>query len=253
MAMVGARAASGQGMRAAERIAAELSAEGIGVVSGGALGIDAAAHRGVVRASGYTLSIMGCGLDAPYPIRNRQLFADILDAGGGLLSPFEDGCPPIRKNFVARNRIVAALAEMTIVVEAQPRSGSLHTARFAGRLGRKVAAIPGSPGCEALIARGAMPLSSGRDVIDYLHGRLQRAAIELPSPTSPEGELLRHLSLVRADDAPTLAICTGQALRLVQRRLLALEMRGLVLALPGYRYLLSPLASQARAGESGQD
>lgn len=253
VAIVGARAASGQAMRVAEEMAAELATRGYGVVSGGALGIDAAAHRGALSGGGYTASIMAGGLDCPYPDRNRSLFRAIEDSGGAMLSPFGTGCPPIRQNFVARNRVVAALAELVLVIEAEPRSGSLHTARFAAGLGRKLAALPGSPGCEALIARGALPVASGSQLVDLLTDRYQRPQVQLPLIESPEAQLLASLCSKTGQGAQALAQATGQPLRLVQRRLLALEMRGLVLALPGHRYLRSALAPQPIAGEAATD
>lgn len=242
IAMVGARAASGASMRLASDMAGKLVSAGYGIVSGGALGIDSAAHRGALLAGGYTVSVMAGGLDRLYPDRNRSLFAAIVASGGALVSPFDEGCPPIRNNFVARNRIVAAMAELVVVVEAEPRSGSLHTARFAAGLGRKLAALPHSPGCQALIVRGAYPVESGEQIVELLAGSYVRPGLAMPAADSPEAAILACLHTEKPNDAQAITEQTSQSLRLVQRSLLALEMRGLVVALPGHRYLRSALA-----------
>lgn len=155
VAIVGARAASGEGMDRAHRIARHLTACGIHVVSGGALGIDGAAHRGVLAAGGRTTVVLGSGVDVVYPPRHAPLFRDVVAAGGGLVGLWPDGTAPRPGTFRQRNPLIAALADAVIVVEADVRSGSLSTARAAKELGRVVAAWPGSRGCERLLAAGA--------------------------------------------------------------------------------------------------
>ena len=154
LAIVGARAASLAGCRLARDLAAAAGRNGFTIVSGGALGIDAAAHRGALDAGVPTFAVLGCGVDVIYPDRHAALFADVAVAGG-LLSEYEPGTLPRHGQFPARNRIIAALAEAVLVVQAGFASGALITARWAARLGRRLLAVPGSPGTDDLIATGA--------------------------------------------------------------------------------------------------
>lgn len=155
VAIVGARAATGEGMARAHRIAGHLAARGIHVVSGGALGIDGAAHRGALAAGGRTTVVLGSGVDIAYPPRHAPLFREVLARGGALVGLWPDGTEPRKGTFRQRNPLIAALADAVIVVEADVRSGSLSTANAATKLGRVVAAWPGSRGCERLLAAGA--------------------------------------------------------------------------------------------------
>lgn len=155
VAIVGARAASGTGMQRAHRIARHLAASGVHVVSGGALGIDGAAHRGALAAGGRTTVVLGGGVDVAYPRRHAPLFREVLARGGSLVGLWPDGMQPRRGTFRQRNPLIAALADAVIVVEADVASGSLSTARAARELGRVVAAWPGSRGCDRLLAAGA--------------------------------------------------------------------------------------------------
>ena len=155
VAIVGSRAASGVGMDRAHRIARHLAARGVHVVSGGALGIDGAAHRGALAAGGRTTVVLGGGVDVAYPRRHAPLFRAVLEGGGSLVGLWPDGMQPRPGTFRQRNPLIAALADAVIVVEADVASGSLSTARAARELGRVVAAWPGSRGCERLLAAGA--------------------------------------------------------------------------------------------------
>lgn len=128
---------------------------GRAVVSGGALGIDAAAHAGALDAGGATFAVLGCGVDVVYPDRHAALFNRIVDGGGGLLSEHPPGTPPKGGHFPKRNRIVVALAETVLIVEANIASGALVTARLARMAGRPLLAVPGTPGTEQLIGSGA--------------------------------------------------------------------------------------------------
>lgn len=243
IAIVGARAASQEGMEAAHSLAAELCAAGCRILSGGALGIDSAAHRGALSAGGYTLAVMACGLDDYYPRRNAPLFEAILAAGGAIVSPFALGVLPMRYNFVRRNSIIAALADLVVVVEASLASGSLHTARFALRYERPLAAYGKSPGCESLLSQGVAQVANARDVLDLLEGRARfKEAGPTPQPGSPEGRVLSELSLVQAQSASELALALALPLRQTQRVLHRLEMESLAVLGPGQRYLRSPLA-----------
>jgi DNA processing protein len=176
LAIVGSRAASGAACRRAEALAVAAVAAGYAVASGGALGVDAAAHRGALAAGGVTFAVLGCGIDVVYPDRHGPLFAEIA-ASGAVMTEHAPGTPPRAQHFPARNRIVAALAETTVVVEAQSASGALITARFAGKLGRRVLAVPGSAGCDALLASGAaLEIEDERALRERLAGRAPAAA-----------------------------------------------------------------------------
>jgi DNA processing protein len=154
LAIVGARAASLAHCRLAGELAALAARRGLAIVSGGALGIDAAAHRGALDAGGATFAVLGCGVDVVYPDRHAALFDDVA-ACGGLVSEYQPGTPPRGGQFPKRNRIIAALAETVLVVEAGFASGALSTARWATALRRRLLAVPGSPGTDDLIATGA--------------------------------------------------------------------------------------------------
>jgi DNA processing protein len=190
LAIVGARAASRVGCRRTEELAATASKHGHTIVSGGALGIDAAAHRGALDAGAPTFAVLGCGVDVVYPDRHTGLFAEIV-VSGGLLSEFPPGTPPRGRQFPSRNRIVTALAQAVVVVEAQARSGALVTARIATAMGRPLFAVPGSAGTDALIASGkARPVGDGAELLAALAGEAQPARL-IPPPLLP---LMRALA-----------------------------------------------------------
>jgi DNA processing protein len=182
VAVVGSRAATGDGCERARRVASELAGAGFGIVSGGAYGIDAAAHEGALAAGAKTYAVFGCGIDVIYPDRHGALFARIASAGG-LLSEYPRGTKPRRGQFPARNRIIAALAEAVIVVEAAGRSGALGTAAWARQLGRRLLAMPGSAGTAGLLRVGsASPLTSAADVVAALAGEPSPPPLAAPGP-----------------------------------------------------------------------
>lgn len=170
VAIVGARAATQVGMDRAHALARHLVMRGQHVVSGGALGIDGAAHRGALAAGGTTTVVLGNGLDIAYPQRHAALFAEVVARGGALLGLLPDGMPPRKGTFIQRNPIIAALADVVIVVEADVRSGSLSTASAGRALGRVIAAWPGSRGCDRLLAQGAAIIEGVSDVDAILDG-----------------------------------------------------------------------------------
>ena len=174
LAVVGARACTPYGSQVARNMAAHLTDRGRVVISGGAFGIDAAAHEGALSAQGPTVAVLACGLDRFYPQANAGLFRRILD-DGALVSELPPGCAPYRQRFLARNRLIAALGVGTVVVEASLRSGSLSTAGRAFELGRHVAMVPGpvtsaaSAGChEWLRTKPVSLVTDGRDVLDLM-------------------------------------------------------------------------------------
>jgi DNA processing protein len=247
VAIVGSRAASGHAMAAARSLAAELGERGAVIVSGGAIGIDSAAHRGAIEVGAETRVILANGLDAPYPARNKPLFADVLAAGGALVSAYPNGTPPKRYHFVHRNRLVAAMADIVIVACAQLGSGSLYTASAAMEYGRVLGALPGTPGCECLIAQGAAVVESADDVIAALEGNPRRPGVELPSVGTEERTVLDALDSREPVPETNLAAVTGLAPRTVSRALTGLELGGLALALPGRTFVRSALAAELKS------
>lgn len=179
--VIGTRDPDPLGVALATRIAADLAEQGVGVVSGGALGIDAAAHRGALLADGRTVVVMPAGLEHWYPKRHSALYRDILRAGGALVSPFHPRTPPAGFTFPRRNELLAALADVVVVVQAPAASGALVCAEAALRLGRRVLAVPGSTadrraqGCNRLLRGGAGVCVDAADVFEALR--------------TPEGEL----------------------------------------------------------------
>ena len=192
--VVGTRRASPYGTEVAYALGRGLGAAGVPVVSGLALGIDGTAHRGCLDGSGLTVAVLACGPDVVYPRRHRHLYERIR-VDGIVLSELPPGTRPFRWSFPARNRIMAALARMTVVVEAAEPSGSLITADFARDLGRGVAAVPGrvtssiARGTNGLLRDGAVPVTGTEDVLDELFGvgmrRPPPAAEARPEPTDP--------------------------------------------------------------------
>ena len=174
--VVGTRDRTPYGVQVAEEWGYELAKQGAVVVSGLAKGIDAAAHRGALRAGGFTAAILGCGVDVVYPAENRRLYEDIL-ATGVLLSEYPPGTRPEGWHFPERNRIMSGLSLATVVVEADRDSGALITARAALEQGRDVFAVPGpihapqSRGCNELIRDGAGLVTCGWDILQEYHNR----------------------------------------------------------------------------------
>ena len=172
--VVGARRATAYGLEVSRRLGGELAGAGLAVVSGLALGIDGAVHRGALER-GRTVSVLACGPERPYPPSHRGLYSRLLE-NGLVVSEMPPGTGVWRWAFPARNRIMATLSQMTVVVEAAERSGSLITAEMAGDAGREVGAVPGqvtvSPaaGTNELIASGAALIRDGRDVLDRAFG-----------------------------------------------------------------------------------
>jgi DNA processing protein len=175
VAVVGTRRASPYGLEMAQALGRGLGAAGVTVVSGLALGVDAAAHRAALEGGGRPLAVLAGGADVPYPKRNRRLYERVREAGT-VLSEMPPGRPPLRWSFPARNRLMAGLAQMTVVVEAANPSGSLITAEFAQDLGLAVGAVPGratartAAGTNALLRDGARLIAGPEDVLDELFG-----------------------------------------------------------------------------------
>ena len=240
LAIVGSRTATRQGEADAQAFAATLSAAGLTIVSGLALGIDAAAHRGALTGPGSTVAVIGTGADRIYPARNGAL-ARAIAAGGTVVSEFHLGTPPLPPNFPRRNRLIAGLARGCLVVEAAERSGSLITARLALDCGGEVFAIPGSihsplaKGCHRLIKQGAKLVERATDILEELQWEATVAAPVGAAAAADDDPVLAALG---ADccDLDTLAERTGLAAEALLAKLLPLELDGKVAPLPGGRY-----------------
>jgi DNA processing protein len=245
LAIVGSRNATAQGERDALAFARGLGEAGLCIVSGLALGIDAAAHRGALATDAGTVAIIGTGADRLYPARNADLAREIAQRGA-ILSEFPLGTPALANNFPRRNRIIAGMARGTLVVEAAPRSGSLITARLAAEAGREVFAIPGSihspqaRGCHQLIRQGAKLVETVQDVLEEL-GAAMPVAPELPQSAADTGlnaiEARVFAALgVAACDIDTLSERSGLTAADLLAILLPMELGGRVAQLPGGLY-----------------
>jgi DNA processing protein len=232
VSIVGARAATGAGCAHAHGLAAGLGRNGVAVVSGGAFGIDAAAHEGSLSAGAATFAVLGCGTDIAYPDRHADLFARI-GRSGGLLSEYPPGTKPRRGQFPARNRIIAGLCEAVIVAEAAVRSGALITAARARELGRILLAVPGSSGTDALVRSGhALPVNTAEDVLAALAGELVPKAAAAPGPQPP---LLAAIEL-GADTPARLCQHLGLPLPALLAQLALAELDGLIQRAGGDTY-----------------
>jgi DNA processing protein len=206
--IVGSRRASSYGREVARELGRELAVAGLVVVSGLAFGIDACAHRGALEG-GATVAVLGCGADVAYPAAHRSLWRRICE-GGLVLSELPPGTSAWRWAFPARNRIMAALAGMTVVVEAAQRSGSLITADLAADLGRDLGAVPGpvnsrwSAGTNELLAGGACLVRGAQDALDAMLGPGVRRAERVGPPL--EASLLRVLSAIEGGEETSDAI-----------------------------------------------
>jgi len=248
IAVVGARQCTAYGREQADRFAAACCGVGLTVVSGGAYGIDSAAHRAAIRVKGRTVAVLGSGLAKPYPPEHVDLFRDIVDAGGAVISEFPVNTPPLRENFSRRNRVISGMSLGTLVVEAGRRSGALITARQAAEEhGREVMAVPGrvdsrmSEGCHELLKSGcAAMVTSLEDILDALGetGQLLKAGATPDDGKAEQPALFDAIltdtqqRIVKAlDEAKTvdqLAAASGLAMPVLMADLTLLQVRGVV-------------------------
>ncbi len=240
--MVGSRDMDGYGEELTRSIVTGLARSGVSVVSGGARGIDGVAHRAALEAGGHTVAVLGTGVDVPYPAQHRRLFAEILEAGGALVSEQPDGTPAFKQNFPARNRIISGLAEVVVVVRARAESGALITASWARSQGRTVLAVPGdardelSAGTHALLRGGARLACSAADVLEEMGLREVRAQLPLPELSCEASTLLGALSR-RPRHAAEVAQAAGVQIGEALAGLLSLELEGLCEQRPGHYFL----------------
>jgi DNA processing protein len=260
IAIVGARAASDAGLRMAQRLARELAAKGVTLVSGLARGIDAAAHQGALDGGGRTVAVMGCGIDVVYPPEHRKLADAILDGGGAIVSELPIGSQPLAENFPTRNRILSGLCLGVVIVEAAEKSGSLITARMALEQNRQVFAVPGSPltgktrGSNRLLRDGAKLVECVEDVIEELAPQLGIVRPGKASETKDKITVAAQIGFADASDEDKLVLSqlkqgeklhvdsliegSGLKTQSVLRLLLELELKGVVAQHPGKLFSL---------------
>ncbi len=239
MAVVGTRSATTYGKAAAQKFVEALAASGVTIVSGGALGIDSAAHRAAIEAGGATVAVLPGGVDRPYPTANDALFREIRKVGC-LVSPFALGASPREYSFLARNAVIAALSDAVLVVEAPERSGSLSTAYAANEIGRQVFVVPANVssttfrGSHDLIRNGATLVDHPDQVLDDLgmqRGSHFRKSVSL---SDEQDRIVRSLT---SDPLSTehIAQRTGLDPSVVMAELTMLELEGRVIrATSGY-------------------
>ena len=244
VAVVGTRGASAYGTRIAHRLGEDLARAGVVVVSGLARGIDAAAHAGALAGGGPTVGVLGNGVDLVYPPEHTGLTAEVV-ANGAILSEHPPGTPPLQGHFLRRNRIVATLSRVTVVVEAGLRSGALATARNALEAGRDVMAVPGlvdrgsHAGCHLLLRQGAALCEGVGDVLRVLGGERLAAGAGAAAPAGPPpaaGPQLVVWNALDGDevlDADALARLTGLSADEVAAAITSLELDGRVVGVPG--------------------
>ncbi len=261
VAVVGARSATTYGARVAGEIAASLAAAEVGVVSGAAFGIDQSAHRGALSARGPTIAVLACGVDRPYPAAHAEMLGYIAEVGS-VVSEAAPGCAPTKIRFLARNRLIAALATGTVVVEAAVRSGALNTANWAHGLSRTLMGVPGpvtsatSQGVHQLIrARNALLVTNGAEVLEAVSASGEHAVEQQHGTvlardlvTSAERQVLDAVPVSRGAPPTSIARAAGLPVAVVEAALEVLAGAGLVADTGrGWRALPDPGAAPADA------
>lgn len=232
LAVVGSRKVTPYGRHITDLLAREAAKQGIVIVSGLALGVDAVAHQAALAERGATVAVLPCGLDTIYPTTHHHLATQIINQGGALVSEYSEGTKPFKLNFIARNRIVAGLADAVLITEAASKSGTLHTANFALEQGRTVMAVPGnitseqSRGTNNLIKMGATPVTDIQDILAAMNlGNRVAEERLLLGGTEEETRILQLLSSGISDASELLSKC-GFNPALFNQSLTMLEING---------------------------
>lgn len=242
IAIVGARAASAYGQEIARAFARELSAVGIQIISGLAAGIDGCAHKGALDAGAPTYGVLGCGVNICYPRENIRIFEEMKQCGG-ILSEFPVGAQPLSWHFPYRNRLIAALSDGVLVVEARKKSGSLITADMAADMGKDVFAVPGrigdavSEGCNSLIGQGAKLVLSASDIVEECHFQVRNDENKKIGLANLEDLVYSSLCL-EPESIETVAAAAGLSFGETAHVLQKLEIRGLVRQAAKNQYII---------------
>lgn len=244
VAIVGSRLMSNYGRQVTSRLARELAAAGVVIISGLALGVDAAAHRAALEAASLTMAVLPSPVTAIAPATNHRLAQRIVEQGGALLSSYAPGEQNHKGNFVARNEIVAALCDVLLVTEAAAKSGTLHTVDFAHAMGREVCAVPGnitsrlSAGTNQLIAAGhAAAITSAADIFRRLD--MQRPQQHKITGSNPAQQRLLDLLQQGVADGDALLQASGQTVSIFNQTLTMLEIAGSIVPLGGNQWGLA--------------
>jgi DNA processing protein len=236
LAVVGARECSTYGREMAEYLAGAVAKEGIAIISGLARGIDSYAHHGALVAGGKTYGIMGCGIDICYPKENINLYME-MQKEGGIISEYAPGIKPLAGNFPLRNRIISALSDGILVIEAREKSGSLITVDMGLEQGKDIYAVPGrvtdclSGGCNNLIKMGAKLITSPKDILEeFIPGYMQEAKRTEKEGHIPEGnqKLIYSCLSIEPKHIEEIAILTKLPMDTLMEQLLLLELGGMV-------------------------
>ena len=253
LGIVGSRKASPYGVNVAETFAKDLALAGLTIVSGGARGIDTAAHKGALKAEGITVAVLGCGIDVVYPHENAHLFKQIT-YNGAIITEFPPGTEPLAQNFPARNRIISGLAQGVLVVEAAHKSGAMITAEFAMDEGRDVYCIPGSifsptsAGSHLLLKQGAKLVDRPEDILEDFHLLLREPPKNKDDMTDLFAELskdcaeatkkvINNLSFSEAKSLEEIVVATKLPLNIISTVLLNLQVNGYISEKLGKRYI----------------
>lgn len=253
LGIVGSRKASPYGLNVAETFAKDLALAGLTIVSGGARGIDTAAHKGALKAEGITVAVLGCGIDVVYPHENVQLFKQITD-NGAIITEFPPGTEPLATNFPARNRIISGLAQGVLVVEAARKSGAMITAEFAMDEGRDVYCIPGSifsptsVGSHLLLKEGAKLVDRPEDILEDFHLLLHKTPKNKDDMTNLfaglskdsadiTNKIIETLSFSEAKSLEEIVFATQLPLNIISSVLLNLQVNGYISEQVGKRYI----------------
>lgn len=246
VAIVGSRKVSPYGKQVTYMFASQLAARGVTIISGLALGVDTIAHQAALDVQGRTMAVLAGGLDYVYPPSNRPLAGRMLAAGGSIVSEYAEGTPHLKQHFVARNRIVAGLADVVLITEASIQSGARHTFRYAGDYGRTAFAIPGnitspsSAGTNQMIQDGALVAATVDDVLAQLGLADQPAYMRQRTVGANAGEQAIIDRLEQGiSDAAELITATGLAVETFYHHLTMLELAGKIRSLGANRWTLN--------------
>lgn len=245
VAIVGSRKVSRYGRETTEKFASELARAGVVIISGLALGVDSIAHKACLEAGGKTIAVLPTPLEKIYPAAHRELAKQIVEQGGVLISEYRPDDFVGRMNFVARNRIVAALADAVLITEAALKSGSLHTARYALELGREVLAVPGnitsitSEGTNNLLRRGALPATETADVLFALGLELNKTKAKKATSDDPGEQAILNLLFSGTNDGNELLESSGLETSEFNQALTMLELNGQIRSLGANQWAIT--------------